>query len=58
MDNQASFKFACPHCGQHLEAEPDMVGMELECPSCGKTITVPEPNVTMQTEHEKIDETE
>lgn len=58
MDNQAPFKFACPHCGQHLEAEPDMVGMELECPSCGKAITVPEPNVTMQTDNENVDETE
>ena len=38
-----NFKFACPHCGQHLEAEPDMVGIEVECPSCGKAITVPAP---------------
>ena len=39
----ATFKFACPHCGQHLEAEPDWVGMEVECPSCGKAIIVPQP---------------
>ncbi len=38
-----TFKFACPHCGQHLEAEPDWAGMEVECPTCGKAITVPEP---------------
>ena len=42
MDN-TNFKFACPHCGQHLEAESDWVGMEVECPRCGKAITVPKP---------------
>ena len=42
----ATFKFACPHCGQHLEAESDWVGMECECPECGKAITVPEPPIT------------
>lgn len=42
-NTQATFKFACPHCGQHLEAEPDWVGMEVECPTCGKAITVPHP---------------
>ena len=41
MDNQAEFTFACPHCGQHLAADTDMVGMELECPSCGKALQVP-----------------
>ena len=40
----ATFKFACPHCGQSLEAEPDWAGMECECPECGKTLTVPEPS--------------
>ena len=39
----ANFKFACPYCGQPLEAEPDWVGMECECPECGKAITVPQP---------------
>lgn len=38
------FKFACPHCGQHLSAELDWVGMEIECPACGKTLIVPHPN--------------
>ena len=42
-NTQATFKFACPHCGQHLEAEPDWAGMEVECPTCGKAITVPDP---------------
>lgn len=38
----ASFTFNCPHCEQHLEAESDMVGMELNCPTCGQLIRVPE----------------
>ena len=38
-----NFKFACPHCGQHLEAEPDWVGMVVECPTCSKALTVPQP---------------
>ncbi len=42
-DALANFTFACPHCGQHLEAEPDWVGMECECPSCEKAIIVPHP---------------
>ena len=40
---QASFTFICPHCEQRLEAEPDMVGMELKCPTCALPITVPAP---------------
>lgn len=54
MDNQAQFKFACPHCGQHLAAEADMVGMELECPNCGKTITVPSAPATAEREAPKL----
>ena len=38
-----NFTFVCPHCGQHLEAEPDMVGMEFDCPGCGKVLAVPMP---------------
>ena len=39
----ANFKFACPYCGQPLEAEPEWAGTECECPGCGKAITVPQP---------------
>ena len=38
-----NFKFACPYCGQPLEAEADWAGTECECPRCGKAITVPQP---------------
>lgn len=42
MDVENTFKFTCPHCGQHLDAEHDMVGMEFDCPACGQPLTVPE----------------
>lgn len=40
MENH-KFTFNCPHCGQHLEAESDKAGTELDCPGCGKTIQIP-----------------
>ncbi len=54
MDNTTEFTFVCPHCGQHLAAELNMVGMELECPSCGKTLQVPSPSSTPQGEPPKL----
>lgn len=36
-------RFACSHCGQHLEAPPDMGGESVQCPNCSKTIEVPAP---------------
>ncbi len=42
MTEEKSFKFNCSHCGQHLDAEHDMVGMEFDCPACGQSLTVPE----------------
>ena len=36
-------KFACPNCGQHIDAEFDWVGMKSACPTCGTTIVVPTP---------------
>ena len=42
MTEEKSFKFNCSHCGQHLDAEQDMVGMEFDCPACGQSLTVPE----------------
>ena len=38
----ASFKFSCPHCGKHVEAEEEWVGMEVECPHCQNTIHIPQ----------------
>ena len=42
MAIENTFKFPCPHCGQHLDAEYDMVGLEVDCPACGQPLTVPE----------------
>lgn len=42
MASDNTFTFACPHCGQHLEAEYGMVGMKFDCPACGKPFEVPE----------------
>ena len=42
MAIENTFKFSCPHCGQHLDAEYDMVGFEFDCPACGQPLTVPE----------------
>jgi len=41
MAESNSLKFACPRCGQHIEADADMVGMEFSCPSCGLAGVVP-----------------
>ena len=40
--DENSFKFSCPHCGQHIEVDCDMIGMGVDCPTCGKPFTVPE----------------
>lgn len=42
MDPVSQFKFACPICGQHLEAGADEAGQTTECPSCFKKLTVPQ----------------
>ena len=36
----ASFKFSCPHCGKHVEAEEEWEGLGAECPHCGKIIVI------------------
>ncbi len=35
-------KFACPHCQQHLEADPTQSGLQINCPSCGQSLEIPE----------------
>lgn len=39
-----SFKFTCPHCGQHISTTSDAVGIEGACPECGMAIVVPSQN--------------
>ena len=47
----SSFKFACPHCGGHIEAEMSMQGDVVECPHCGKGIVVPLMKPSIQPRH-------
>jgi hypothetical protein len=35
------FKFACPHCEQHIKCEDEMAGRTIACPSCGREVVVP-----------------
>ena len=41
MAEENSFKFTCPHCQQHIEADADMIGMTVDCPTCGQPFDVP-----------------
>ena len=34
-------KFACPHCGQHMEYTDEYSGMRLPCPKCQQPIVFP-----------------
>lgn len=36
------FKFACPVCHQHIMANSDMAGAQVECPTCFRQIIVPQ----------------
>jgi hypothetical protein len=35
------FKFACPHCNQHIQAAEDLIGRQFECPGFHHLIRVP-----------------
>ena len=35
----SEIKIACPHCGQHYEVGPDVVGKKAVCERCGKDFT-------------------
>jgi uncharacterized protein (UPF0212 family) len=38
-----SLSFHCPHCNQHIEAEPAWAGRDLDCPNCKQAFIVPKP---------------
>ena len=40
----AELTFACPHCGQHLSADADMIGMQVDCPACQNNFVLPHTN--------------
>ncbi|HWH71068.1 MAG TPA: hypothetical protein VNT26_16900 [Candidatus Sulfotelmatobacter sp.] len=37
----SQFKFACPHCHQHLQCNETMSGRQIQCPSCNVLIRIP-----------------
>jgi len=37
----ALINFDCPNCGQNIDAEAEMRGMEFPCPTCEEKLTVP-----------------
>ncbi len=37
-----NINFDCEHCGQNIDADPEMAGMEFPCPSCEVDIIIPE----------------
>ena len=39
--SKIAINFSCPHCGQSLEADRDMVGTAIDCPTCCKSIAIP-----------------
>ncbi|GEM_PF-6061311 len=41
VQEQGSFTFRCPHCGDELEADRSWRGKEAECTACGNKITIP-----------------
>jgi rRNA maturation protein Nop10 len=40
--NVIGLKFACPDCGQHVDAGRELFGEIVECPICGKLMQVPD----------------
>jgi len=37
----SEFKFACPHCQQHLQCDEQFSGREIQCPTCHVLIRIP-----------------
>ena len=40
IEPPTDIKFSCPSCGQHIEAEINMVGQTAVCPTCRNSLTV------------------
>jgi hypothetical protein len=37
----SEFKFACPHCQQHLACDEQFSGRQIQCPGCNHLIKIP-----------------
>ena len=49
----SDFKFACPHCTQHLQVNEEFSGRQIQCPKCSHLIRIPPaPGKTAQYEPE------
>ena len=45
----SQYKFACPHCHQHLQCEEEFAGREIQCPACNLLMHIPPvPGKTVQ----------
>ncbi|MCX6895929.1 MAG: hypothetical protein NTZ16_10620 [Verrucomicrobia bacterium] len=38
----SEFKYACPHCGQHIRCDTTQAGTTMECPTCFQKIIAPQ----------------
>ena len=38
----SEFKYACPHCGQHIQCDAAQSGTTMECPTCFQKIIAPQ----------------
>jgi hypothetical protein len=38
----SEMKFSCPQCGQHISADEQWSGHQIQCPSCATTLAVPQ----------------
>ncbi|MBE6380725.1 MAG: hypothetical protein E7047_07330, partial [Lentisphaerae bacterium] len=43
----SDFKFSCPFCDRHLQAEPAWAGIVTQCPDCGNKLTIPTPETAV-----------
>ena len=37
----SEYKFACPHCEQHLQCDEQLSGREIQCPNCHHLLHIP-----------------
>ena len=54
-----SFKTTCPHCGQKVEVQESLIGMEVKCPTCQQNFVINAPKkptigTTLKQEAEKL----
>jgi tetratricopeptide (TPR) repeat protein/tRNA A-37 threonylcarbamoyl transferase component Bud32/DNA-directed RNA polymerase subunit RPC12/RpoP len=48
------FKFACSHCGQHIECETILSGQQIKCPACNQRLVIPAPEKGPTTDNREV----